>query len=62
MFKTEAIKGYNKLTGEDKKVFDKFLKDFYNAWEFPEEHEFTSVRIERGYANGQKLIEIMKEM
>lgn len=49
MFKTETIKGYNKLTGNDRKVFDKFLKDYYKGWEFPQEHEPISVKVKKGF-------------
>lgn len=44
----EEVKGYNKLNAEHKKLFEKFLKNYYEVWEFPEEHLPIKVRYVTG--------------
>lgn len=49
MFETKKIKGYYKLNSIDKLIFDSFLKRFYEAWEYPEEHKPVAVNVQKGY-------------
>lgn len=32
------VDGYERLTVAQKKLFKKFLRNFYGAWEYPEKH------------------------
>ncbi|MCD2345772.1 hypothetical protein [Clostridium guangxiense] len=41
----EKIKGFNKLPLEAQKIFTGFLKNFYAAFEFPQDHEVAKVAI-----------------
>lgn len=43
----EQIKGFDKLPLEAQKIFTGFLKNFYTALEFPEDHEIVKVSIEK---------------
>ena len=45
MFDAGKVKGYAKLNDMDKKLFDRFCKRFYEAWEYPEDH--APIKIER---------------
>ncbi|AGK99034.1 hypothetical protein [Clostridium pasteurianum] len=49
MFETKNIKNYNRLGSNAKKAFDSFLKRFYNAWEFPEDHKPIAVNMCKGF-------------
>lgn len=49
MFDTKKIKNYNKLGANTKKALDIFLKRFYSAWEFPEEHTPIAVNKGKGF-------------
>lgn len=49
MFNAKNIKGYYKLNSVDQFVFDSFLKRFYEAWEYPEDHKPVGIKVEKGY-------------
>lgn len=53
--KPEEVEGYDKLSEEHKKLFTAFLRNFYNAWEHPEEHIPTKVCLRKDKANGSYL-------
>lgn len=53
--KPENVKGFNHLNDADKLLFSRFLKNFYERWEFPEEHLPISVRKDWDKANGHFL-------
>jgi len=38
------VKGYEKLTDAQKLLFEKFLLNFYDAWEYPEKHQPLKVK------------------
>ncbi|HWP96260.1 MAG TPA: hypothetical protein VN426_05375 [Syntrophomonadaceae bacterium] len=38
------VNGYEKLDEKQKILFEKFLRNFYGAWEFPENHRPVKVR------------------
>lgn len=40
----EDVKGYNKLSEENKKLFTAFLNNFYKAWGEPEDHQPVKVK------------------
>lgn len=45
MKEAKKIKGFSKLPLDDQKIFTGFLKNFYKAWEYPEDHEIVKVAI-----------------
>lgn len=49
MFNASQISGYGKLDIKDKKLFDYFLRKFYRAWKYPEDHEPISVKVQKGF-------------
>lgn len=51
MFNINKIKGNDKLIDSHKILFDKFLINFYNAWEYPEDHQPLKVTFKRESAN-----------
>lgn len=51
----EDVAGYNKLSEENKKLFITFLKNFYKAWEYPEQHIPVKVCFKKDKANGAYL-------
>lgn len=51
----EDIEGFNILTDEQKTLFQSFLSNFYNRWEFPERHIPISVRFENSKKDGNYL-------
>lgn len=53
--KPEDVKGYSKLCEEHKKLFTTFLRNFYNVWEYPEEHVPTKVCLKKDKENGTYL-------
>jgi len=49
------VRGYEKLGASTKKIFELFLKNFYKAWEAPEEHIPVRVALKKDAANGSYL-------
>ena len=45
----EQVKGHNKLSDSDKRLFTEFLQHFYKAWEYPEDHLPIKVEAAKGY-------------
>lgn len=45
----EKVKGYNKLSEENKKLFTAFLKNFYKVWGEPEDHQPVKVTSKETY-------------
>ena len=43
-----AVKGYDKLNTEHKKIFGEFLNNFYACWEFPEKHQPKKIKYVAG--------------
>lgn len=51
----EQVKGYSKLTEENKKLFTAFLENFYKVWEYPEDHIPVKVVLKKDKDNGTYL-------
>lgn len=46
------VRGFEKLSNSSRQIFESFLKSFYKAWEYPEEHIPIRVAIKKDAANG----------
>jgi len=51
----QTTKGYDGLTQADQRLFDKFLSNFLDRWEFPKEWQPVSVFRTKDKANGKYL-------
>jgi hypothetical protein len=46
----EEVRGFDRLSREDQRLFQEYLKNFYAAWEFPE--QWIPVKVVRKYDRG----------
>lgn len=51
----EDVAGYNKLSEDHKKLLSEFLKNFYKAWDYPEDHLPTKVTFKKDKVEGAYL-------
>lgn len=51
----EEVAGYNKLNENHRKLFREFLKKFYKAWEYPENHLPVKVAFKKDKVDGAYL-------
>lgn len=59
LLKAELIKGFNKLSKTDQDMFKGFLKNFYAAFEHPEDHAITKVSVAHE-RRGRQVVEFVK--
>lgn len=57
--KAESIKGFNKLSESDREMFKGFIKNFYAAFEHPEDHKITKVSVAHE-RRGRQVVEFVK--
>lgn len=55
LIQPKDVKGFNKLLDSNKQLFELFLKNFYRAWEYPENHVPINVFFKKDKINGDYL-------